>query len=334
MALPTASLGSLPSLNLPYAVPRYEVTRGRDKLLTALAVALAQGVGQNVVGNVMSRDYADQVKQTPAGFWSKLVSGPQVNEAQLKDIKTREAVAANELAERQLRQSLANQSDATNRLGITTQEKTAQADRTTRETIAKNDIQAAMARMVEEGNRRNAEQTADNRAKLQMIDREAEHRRQQAGLASIMDFMQKGELMDKELASNLKLVEKKGEVERMGYAGLPTEVNKEKIDTKKLEQVRQQDSTRPHIPSLNELKKRGVTPEEAMKMVQEAMAARKKYEENIASGQDYATQMQAAVEAAKTGKTPEQVLQEILQKRKLLEAELSKEPHTQVFMPY
>ena len=73
MALPTASLGQLASMNMPYQIPQYEVTRGRDKVLAAIAAGVGQALAGQIVNNVTSRDFAEQ----PAGFWSKLIQGPQ-----------------------------------------------------------------------------------------------------------------------------------------------------------------------------------------------------------------------------------------------------------------
>lgn len=80
MALPTAPLGQLGNMTMPYAIPTYEVRRGRDQVLTALAAGIAQQLGSQLVENAMSRDYAEN----PAGFWSKLVAGPKENRAQFE----------------------------------------------------------------------------------------------------------------------------------------------------------------------------------------------------------------------------------------------------------
>lgn len=78
MALPTAPLGQLPTMNMPYSIPTYEVRRGRDAVLQALLVNLASGIGQQAVDNAMSRDFATE----PAGFFEKIVSGPKMNREQ------------------------------------------------------------------------------------------------------------------------------------------------------------------------------------------------------------------------------------------------------------
>lgn len=90
MALPTAPLGQLANLNMPYSIPRYEVRRGRDQVLTALAATVAQALGQKVIENAMSRDYAETAGVGEnAGFWSRLVQGPTMNRQQFEQANQR-----------------------------------------------------------------------------------------------------------------------------------------------------------------------------------------------------------------------------------------------------
>lgn len=104
MALPTAPLGQLPNLNMPFQIPTYEVRRGRDQVLTAFLAGLVQNLGAQAVDNVMTRDFAEQ----PAGFWSKLVSGPKMNRAQAEAAATQEFQGAQADLERTLRSNIAN----------------------------------------------------------------------------------------------------------------------------------------------------------------------------------------------------------------------------------
>lgn len=89
MALPTASLGQLPSLNMPYQIPTYEVRRGRDQILTAMLAQMGAALGTNLVENSLSRDYAAEMGQKPAGFWSRLVNGPVADRKQFEAYNTR-----------------------------------------------------------------------------------------------------------------------------------------------------------------------------------------------------------------------------------------------------
>lgn len=117
MALPTAPLGQLPNLNMPYAIPTYEVRRGRDQVLTALAASIASALGQQAVENAMSRDYAETAGVGEnAGFWGKLVQGPKMNRAQFEQANQRAAAREAGDLERTLRSNIANtEADIANR---------------------------------------------------------------------------------------------------------------------------------------------------------------------------------------------------------------------------
>ena len=78
MALPTAQLGSLPNMSMPYSIPTYAKSSASQEAIASFLAGLAGSVGSNLGQNVMSRDYAE----TPAGFFSKLVSGPKENRQQ------------------------------------------------------------------------------------------------------------------------------------------------------------------------------------------------------------------------------------------------------------
>ena len=81
MSLQTAPLGQLSGLNLPYSVPRYEKPKSiLQQALAAALVNVASNVGRNVGDNLTTRDYATEADGGKAGFMSKLLSGPKVNE--------------------------------------------------------------------------------------------------------------------------------------------------------------------------------------------------------------------------------------------------------------
>lgn len=123
MALPTAQLGSMASLNVPSYLPT-QVVRKEPKLWqTALAQLLTQAAGTAVskgVDNVMSRDYAEQFGETPASTGSRLFQGPQVG---AREAEQRRSIAAGK--ESDLRNIIAqgnrerlSQTEATNRATV------------------------------------------------------------------------------------------------------------------------------------------------------------------------------------------------------------------------
>lgn len=78
MALPTAPLGQLPSMNMPYSIPRYEQPASIwEKALASFLVNAAGGAASQGVENVMARDYAGDFGEKPATGFSKLL-GPKV----------------------------------------------------------------------------------------------------------------------------------------------------------------------------------------------------------------------------------------------------------------
>lgn len=78
MALPTAPLGQLPSMNMPYSIPRYEQPASIwEKALASFLVNAAGGAATQGVENVMARDYAGDFGEKPASGFSKLL-GPKV----------------------------------------------------------------------------------------------------------------------------------------------------------------------------------------------------------------------------------------------------------------
>lgn len=90
MALPSAQLGSLASLNVPSYIPTTVVPKEqamwKQLLMSVLAQTAGKVAGQGVE-NAMSRDSAAEFGQTPATGFDKLVSGPKVNERQATSLR-------------------------------------------------------------------------------------------------------------------------------------------------------------------------------------------------------------------------------------------------------
>jgi hypothetical protein len=83
MALPTASLGQMPSLNVPTHIPNQVVNKQPKLWQQALAGILAQAAGQAVsqgVGNSMARDYAGEYGEQEATGFDSFLKGPKVGE--------------------------------------------------------------------------------------------------------------------------------------------------------------------------------------------------------------------------------------------------------------
>lgn len=171
MALPTAPLGQLGNMSMPYAIPTYEVRRGRDQVLTALAAGLAQQLGGQLVENAMSRDFAEK----PAGFWSKLVAGPKENRAQFEGRQERTMKAEQAEKDRtaqmtakdreiQLAEWLQGRREAEGLAGRELERELNQARLTQMGTQAENE--AALRRELA---------TMGNEAQLAQIDRQATH---------------------------------------------------------------------------------------------------------------------------------------------------------------
>lgn len=81
MGLPSAQLGSLPSVNVPSSVPVVGVQKSPKIWQQALLNILTQTAGAAAtqgIGNVMSQDYAED----PATGWEKLTKGPRMDKSQ------------------------------------------------------------------------------------------------------------------------------------------------------------------------------------------------------------------------------------------------------------
>jgi hypothetical protein len=101
MALPTAQLGSMASLNVPSYIPS-QVVRKEPKLweaaLAQLLTQAAGGVAGRGIENVMSRDYAPEFGMEKAGTLEKFISGPRANERMMgKKVDVASQLALSEL---------------------------------------------------------------------------------------------------------------------------------------------------------------------------------------------------------------------------------------------
>lgn len=81
MALPTAQLGQLGTMSMPYSIPTYEKGPNIwEKALSALLVNTASGVAQQGTQNLMSHENAGEFGQQPASTWQRLIGGPTVSD--------------------------------------------------------------------------------------------------------------------------------------------------------------------------------------------------------------------------------------------------------------
>jgi hypothetical protein len=83
MALPSASLGTLPSMSMPFHLPVNEVRKepkAWEKILLGMLGAGTSALVGQAVSNLMSQDKAAEFGQTPKTGFSKILQGPQVSE--------------------------------------------------------------------------------------------------------------------------------------------------------------------------------------------------------------------------------------------------------------
>ena len=81
MALPTAQLGQLGTMSMPYSIPTYEVGPSIwEKALGALLVNTATGAAQHGMDNVFAHDNAKEFGQAPASTWQRLLHGPTIDD--------------------------------------------------------------------------------------------------------------------------------------------------------------------------------------------------------------------------------------------------------------
>lgn len=82
MALQSAPLGQLPSMNMPYAIPTYEKPPSLlEKALASIITAAGTSAASQGAENLMSRDYATAADGGPATGFGRLL-GPKVGKAQ------------------------------------------------------------------------------------------------------------------------------------------------------------------------------------------------------------------------------------------------------------
>lgn len=168
MALPTAQLGSLPNMSMPYSVPTYSKSSATQEAIAGFLAGLATNVGSNLGSNLMSRDYAEQ----PAGFFSKLVAGPKENRQQYG--QRLERVAAERMAETEYtRRSAESDKDRIFRQGLEDRRlEDAARQRQIEMFLRAEDNKAALERAQYEWQERAAIQDAEMRARREMIEAE------------------------------------------------------------------------------------------------------------------------------------------------------------------
>jgi len=80
MALPTAQLGQLGTMSMPYSIPTYEKGPSIwEKALASFLVSAAGQAAEKGTENLMSRDYASEFGEDPAKGFGRLM-GPKVGE--------------------------------------------------------------------------------------------------------------------------------------------------------------------------------------------------------------------------------------------------------------
>ena len=132
MALPTAPLGQLPSMNMPYAIPTYEKGPSIwEKALASFLVNAAGGAAQSGVQNLLTRDSAAEFGEKPATGLSRLL-GPKVGPDEAKQrrqnvFSSNEAKAARSASEAEANKQRAFDADQL-RLRLDTAAAQAEAD--------------------------------------------------------------------------------------------------------------------------------------------------------------------------------------------------------------
>lgn len=93
MALPSAQLGSMPSMSPMSAVPAQVIEKRVplwQQLLSQIALQTAGAAATQGVGNLMERDYADEFGKTKAQGWDRL-RGPTVGAREAEQLRKIEA---------------------------------------------------------------------------------------------------------------------------------------------------------------------------------------------------------------------------------------------------
>jgi hypothetical protein len=76
MSLPTATLGQLPTMSMPYSIPTYEKPPSIwEKALASFLVNAAGSVAQQAGHNVMSKDNSAEFGEKPATWFQHLMGG-------------------------------------------------------------------------------------------------------------------------------------------------------------------------------------------------------------------------------------------------------------------
>lgn len=108
MSLPTAQLGQLPQMNLPYSRQYYQKEPNIwQKALASFLVNAAGSVATKGADNAMSHDYAQEFDKTPASGLSRLL-GPTVSANDAQQMRQQQFVGGENTADRQARAGLAD----------------------------------------------------------------------------------------------------------------------------------------------------------------------------------------------------------------------------------
>lgn len=89
-ALPSAQLGSMPSLNVPSYIPTTVIQKepkAWEKALLAILTQAGSAAANQGVQNAMTQDYASEFGKTPTTGFSKLLSGPTIDTRQAMQMR-------------------------------------------------------------------------------------------------------------------------------------------------------------------------------------------------------------------------------------------------------
>lgn len=96
-ALPSAQLGSMPSLNVPSYIPTTVVQKepkAWEKALLAILTQAGGAVANRGVENAMSQEYAPEFGKTPTTGFSKFLFGPTTGERQALQLRGEDSAMA------------------------------------------------------------------------------------------------------------------------------------------------------------------------------------------------------------------------------------------------
>lgn len=93
MSLPTAQLGSLPSINLPNYVPgpSYKPVNPWVQAITAMLANAGTTAGEGLVNNELSSDNAKEFGKQDATGWDRLLHGPAVSDKEAMQLRGQSA---------------------------------------------------------------------------------------------------------------------------------------------------------------------------------------------------------------------------------------------------